>query len=153
MSTKTSSLEDHLGYWLRMLSNEVSARFAGKLESHGVTVAQWVVLRILFDQKNATVVEVAAALDIDKGAVSRMIDRLLKLGLVRREESPRSRREVALSLTPKAQLLVPKLAKAADENDREFFSVLNARQQTEFLKTIQLLIASRVGNKSKPPTR
>ena len=114
MSTKTSSLEDHLGYWLRMLSNEVSARFAEKLESHGVTVAQWVVLRILFDQKNATVVEVAAALDIDKGAVSRMIDRLLKLGLVRREESARSRREVALFLTPKAQSLVPKLAKAAD---------------------------------------
>ena len=75
MSTKTSSLEDHLGYWLRMLSNEVSACFAAKLESHGVTVAQWVVLRILFDQKNATVVEVAATLDIDKGAVSRMIDR------------------------------------------------------------------------------
>ena len=64
MSTKTSSLEDHLGYWLRLLSNEVSARFAGKLESYGVTVAQWVVLRILFDQKNATIVEVAAALDL-----------------------------------------------------------------------------------------
>jgi hypothetical protein len=47
---------------------------------------------------------------------------------------------------------VPRLAKAADDNDREFFSVLNARQQTEFLKTIKLLIASRVGNKPKPPT-
>lgn len=152
MSTKTSSLEDHLGYWLRILSNEVSTRFADKLESCGVTVAQWVVLRILFDQKNATVVKVAAALDIDKGAVSRMIDRLLKLGLVRREESLRSRREVALSLTTKAQSLVPRLAKVADDNDREFFSALSARQKAEFLKTIQLLIASRVGNKPKPPT-
>lgn len=149
MPNKTSSLEDHLGYWLRMLSNEVSASFARRLENHGVTVAQWVVLRILLDRKNATVVEVAAALDIDKGAVSRMIDRLLKLGLVRRQESLRSRREVSLSLTPKAETLVPKLARAADDNDREFFRILSPRQRADFLKTIRLLIASSTG--TKPP--
>lgn len=149
MATRTSSLEDHLGYWLRLLSNEVSSSFARRVESHGVSVAQWVVLRLLLDRKDCTLTELTAALEIDKGAVSRMIDRLIKLELVIRRESATSRREVALALTKKAEALVPILAHEADKNDLEFFSVLTARQQEEFLQTIRLLLASRTS--LKPP--
>jgi hypothetical protein len=40
-----SQLEAHLGYWLRAVSNHVSHAFKMKVETHGVTVAEWVVLR------------------------------------------------------------------------------------------------------------
>ena len=151
MPNHISSLEDHLGYWLRLLSNAVSDSFARRLESRGVSVPQWVVLRLLFDREECSLGVLAGALDMDKGALSRMIDRLLKLGLVKREESAVSRRQVALSLTAKARALVPKLARAADENDRAFFGALSARQRTEFLHLIKLLVAARVGSNAKPP--
>ena len=44
-----AALADHLGYWLRYVSNHVSHGFARRLEGEGVTVAEWVILRELFD--------------------------------------------------------------------------------------------------------
>ncbi len=35
-----SDLHDHLGYWLRTVSNAVSQSFARKVEGEGVTVAE-----------------------------------------------------------------------------------------------------------------
>jgi hypothetical protein len=43
--TEPSSLESHLGYWLRYVSNHVSHAFALKLAALEVTAAEWVVLR------------------------------------------------------------------------------------------------------------
>ena len=50
----TSDLETHLGYWLRFVSNHVSHAFSLKLQARDVTVAEWVVLRELFDPANGT---------------------------------------------------------------------------------------------------
>ena len=49
-----SALEDHLGFWLRQLSNQVSASFARRLEKYDVSVPQWVMLRVLFDHDGTT---------------------------------------------------------------------------------------------------
>lgn len=151
MRHSPSSLEDHLGYWLRLLSNEVSECFAQRLKKHDVSVAQWVVMRIIFDHKGCSLAELSHALDMDKGALSRMVERLLKLALVKREESAKSRREIALSLTKKAESLIPVLAKEADKNDDSFFAILTDRQRAEFLRTIKLLVVSRTGKAPKPP--
>ena len=51
--TTISNLEKHLGYWLRCLSNFVSGGFAGKLAARDVSVAQWVVLRTLYDTETS----------------------------------------------------------------------------------------------------
>ncbi len=48
-SDPASDLTAHLGYWLRYVSNHVSQAFARKVEAHGVTVAEWVLMRQLLD--------------------------------------------------------------------------------------------------------
>jgi hypothetical protein len=45
MPRAVASLESHLGYWLRAVSNQVSGAFAARVETLGVSVAEWVVLR------------------------------------------------------------------------------------------------------------
>ena len=45
-----SAPEAHLAYWLRFVSNHVSQAFGQKLQARDVTVAEWVLLRSLFDQ-------------------------------------------------------------------------------------------------------
>ena len=59
MSGSASGLRDHVGYWLRRLSDEVHLSFERKLAAHGVTVAQWTVLVTLYRGEGATVAEVA----------------------------------------------------------------------------------------------
>jgi DNA-binding MarR family transcriptional regulator len=134
-----SELHKHIGYWLRCLSNLVSNAFAEKLAAQDISVAQWVVLRTLYDKRHVTLNEAAHEIGVDKSSLSRMVERLVQKGLLIRAEGS-DRRSIGLTLTPAAMKLVPQLAKLADENDEQFFRGLSPRQRKEFLSTIKQLL-------------
>jgi len=141
MSKRPSQLEDHLGYWLRCLSNHVHQGFAARLERHDVSVPQWVVLRSLLDREHTSLNELARAIGVDNGALSRMVERLLHKGLVSRETDAGNRRAVRLGLTEAGKRLVPLLAREADENDASFFGGLDEAERRRFLATVRTLLA------------
>ncbi len=141
MSGSASGLRDHVGYWLRRLSDEVHLSFERKLAAHGVTVAQWNVLVALYRGEGETVAEVARFIETDAGAVSRLVDRLAGKGLVVRSADPASRRRVLLALTPPAAGLVPVLIELADENDEAFFGTLRPAQRAELAGLLQRLVS------------
>jgi DNA-binding MarR family transcriptional regulator len=123
-------LESHTGYWLRFVSNHVSHAFKGKVEALGVTVAEWVVLRVLLDGDEANPSALAERLGMTRGAISKLADRLVAKGLVRRRVDTGDRRYQTLALTAAGRRLVPKLAAEADRNDAEFFGHLTAAERT-----------------------
>lgn len=130
-----SSIETHLGYWLRFVSNHVSHAFSRKVEERGVTVAEWVLLRELYDRDGAAPSEIAARLGMTRGAISKLADRLAAKSLAARSSAGEDRRYQKLELTPAGRALVPKLSALADRNDAEFFGHLSGadRQRLEFL--------------------
>jgi DNA-binding MarR family transcriptional regulator len=146
--TDISKLDDHVGFWLRRLSNFVSHSFAEKLSKEDVTVAQWVILRTLYDRDNITLNQLAELVGLDKSSVSRMVERLVLRELLNRSEG-NDRRSLDLSLTPAARKLVPKLAKLADQNDESFFNFLPAKKRQEFLATIKQLLDANGWKKSE----
>jgi DNA-binding MarR family transcriptional regulator len=133
-----SRLTMHIGFWMRLVSNHVSYAFARKLESSGVTVAEWAVLREMYGGDDTTSPSVVAELTgLTRGAVSKLLSRLLEKELVTRKESSSDRRYQDIELTPAASAIVPKLARLADVNDEEFFGVLaksDRRLLTKLLK-------------------
>lgn len=120
-----SGLEDHLGYWLRFVSNQVSHAFAAKLEGLGVTVAEWVVLRELYEDEALAPSVLAERLGMTRGAISKLAERLVAKDLLVRAAGGRDRRYQDLALTKAGRLLVPELADLADRNDAEFFDLLD----------------------------
>jgi len=132
-----SKLEDHLGYWMRCLSNFVHEGFAKRIANYDISVEQWVVLRILFDNEGATLQEAATLIGVDNSSLSRMIERLVKKDLVIRTMYPKNRRTIFLTLSPKAKKLLPLLAQEADKNDNEFFSSLNSSNKLELLNVLK----------------
>lgn len=136
-----SDLEAHLGYWLRCLSNFVSHSFAARLEKQGISVAQWVVLRTLYDCGGAKLNDVAKLVGVDKSTLSRMVERLVQKGWVNRAEG-RDRRSVGVELTSAGKKMVLQAAALADENDEAFFHTLSSRQREEFLATIKQLLTA-----------
>lgn len=136
---RTSGLHDHLGYWLRRLSDEVHSRFETELARHGVTVSQWGVMIGVFHGQDTTKA-VASHMDIDPGAVSRLVDRLVAKNLIRREPDPASRRTVRLVLTDEGRALVPVLAEIADRNDAHYFGSLDAPQRRRLETWIRGLV-------------
>jgi DNA-binding MarR family transcriptional regulator len=141
MSGSASGLRDHVGYWLRRLSDEVHLSFERKLAAQGVTVAQWNVLVTLHRGEAETVAEVARFIETDAAAVSRLVDRLAEKGLVARSADPASRRRVLLALTPAAAELVPALVELADQNDEAFFATLPPAQRAELAGLLQRLLS------------
>lgn len=144
-----SNLEDHLGYWLRLVSNHVSHAFKTKVESHGVTVAEWVMLRILFTTDDINPSQIAEQLGMTRGTISKLVDRLDGKKLVRIRAEKSDRRFQSILLTPAGRTIVPTLAALADDNDKEFFSSLNDKQRSQLGALLKQIVADR-GLKETP---
>ena len=135
-----AGLEDHLGFWLRALSNHVHRAFEGELGRFEISVPQWVTLRRLFDVQAISVTELTALVGVDQGSVSRTVERLIQQDLVQRERDPSDGRATRLKLTAAGRKLVPKLAEAADRNDQRFFEPLKARERSELARMVRKLV-------------
>jgi DNA-binding MarR family transcriptional regulator len=135
-----SDLNDHLGYWLRFVSNHVSQAFARKVEALGVTVAEWVLMRLLFDAGEVAPSRVAERMGMTRGAITKLADRLIGKDLVVRTANPEDGRAQTLRLTPSGCALVPKLAALADKNDAEFFDHLPPDERTALVRILRGIV-------------
>jgi DNA-binding MarR family transcriptional regulator len=135
-------LRSHIGFWLRFVSNHVSHTFARKLDGSGVTVAEWVILREMFDSPSTSPSALATATSLTRGAVSKLIDRLVQKNLVSRAEASGDRRFQDIKLTSAGRTLVPRLARIADQNDEEFFSQLSAEERERLVAMLKKLAAA-----------
>jgi DNA-binding MarR family transcriptional regulator len=144
-----SDLTVHLGYWLRYVSNHVSQAFARKVEAHGVTVAEWVLMRQLLEVDALAPSRLAECMGMTRGAVSKLADRLIAKSLMARTANPQDGRAQTLSLTRAGRSMVPKLAALADANDAEFFDHLAPKDRAAFLRILRQIVEKR-GLKSLP---
>ena len=139
---RVSDLESHTGFWLRFVSNHVSHTFALKLRGSGVTVAEWVMLREMFDAGATSPSRLADSTGLTRGAVSKLVDRLFRKGLASRAEAEADRRFQAVELTAAGRALVPKLAALADQNDAAFFGHLTQSERDALVATLKKLVAA-----------
>jgi len=137
-----ASLDSHIGFWLRFVSNHVSQSFARKLERSGVTVAEWVMLREMFEAGATSPSRLADSSGLTRGAVSKLVERLVRKKLATREEAGDDRRYQDLTLTAAGRALVPKLAALADRNEEEFFSCLSAQERAGLMNMLRKLAAA-----------
>jgi len=144
-----SDLTAHLGYWLRFVSNHVSQAFARKVEEHGVTVAEWVLMRQLLEAESSAPSRLAERMGMSRGAITKLADRLIDKALVVRTADPHDGRAQTLRLSPAGHALVPKLAALADANDAEFFDHLPLDERVALMHTLRGIV-ERKGLESLP---
>jgi DNA-binding MarR family transcriptional regulator len=137
--THSNELEIHLGYWLRLVSNHVSHAFALKVEARGVTVAEWVILRALFDRGPTPPSQLAEHLNLTRGAITKLADRLLVKAMITRTASKDDKRYQTLDITDAGKALVPKLTALADQNDMQFFGALTSDDRAHLDRILKTL--------------
>jgi DNA-binding MarR family transcriptional regulator len=135
-----SALETHLGYWLRFVSNQVSQSFSRKVAAAGISVAEWVILRELYDGDALAPSILAGKIGMTRSGISKITDKLVAKSLVTRTQSDEDLRYQALALTAKGRALVPKLAAFADSNDEEFFGHLSAAERKTIEKIMREIV-------------
>ena len=92
--------EDSVGYLMKRVMMSVVHQADKRLDAHGLTSAQWGPLLRLRNTGGSTVAELARWLQVDAGAMTRLLDRLEKKSLCKRVRSTEDRRVVQVELTP-----------------------------------------------------
>jgi DNA-binding MarR family transcriptional regulator len=103
-----------LGEYLPYLVNRLGAALAADFERsaltrHRLTIAMWRVLAVLSNDGGQRQIDLAVHTSIDVSTLSRIITRLVKMGLVTRGRSVASNREVVVQLTGKGVSLLARL--------------------------------------------
>ena len=91
--------EESVGYLMKRIMLSIVSQADKRLGAHGLTSAQWGPLMRLQTVGGATVAELARWLNVDAGAMTRLLDRLEKKGLCKRVRSTADRRVVQVELT------------------------------------------------------
>jgi DNA-binding MarR family transcriptional regulator len=135
---RVSPIEANLGYWLHYVGYRISHELCLRTRKFGVTAAEWVVLRALYE-KGAMPSHLALRLGLTRGAISKLAARLEAKDMIHREKSLPDRRATLMTLTQLGRVLVPVLTPMADENDTRYFGRMaqTPRQTIEWvLKSI-----------------
>lgn len=91
---------DSVGYLLHQVVTSMRRRIEQAMAAHELTAAQWLPLWKLARGGACSAQQLAREVDIDAGAATRLVDRLVAKGLVERVRSAGDRRVVMLQLTP-----------------------------------------------------
>lgn len=135
-----SGLDRHLGYRLRQVSNHVSGEFKRALQTKRASVAEWVVLCHVQERPGITPGELADALALTRGAVSKVIDKLEAKHWIAGSTKPEDNRVRLFSLTGKGSRVLPGLRQIADRNDQTFFGILHDEEKATLQRLLSKLI-------------
>lgn len=139
-SNQPNPLDAHIGFWMRFVSNHVSASFEKRLATKGISVTEWVALRTLFDGDMTSHASMIEALGMTKSAASKILVRLEEKGLVERSYADESAKTQVLTLTKKGRQSVPQLALLADENDEFYFGHLSPEVRAHLVNLLRDLV-------------
>ena len=98
--------EESVGYLMKRIMWSIVYQADKRLDQHGLTSAQWGPLLRLHNAGRSTVAELARWLNVDAGAMTRLLDRLEKKGLCKRVRSTEDRRVVQVELTPAGEAAI-----------------------------------------------
>ena len=98
--------EESVGYLMKRIMMSVVYQVDKRLDVHELTSAQWGPLMRLRTTGGSTVAELARWLQVDAGAMTRLLDRLEKKGLCKRVRSTEDRRVVKVELTPEGEAAI-----------------------------------------------
>lgn len=96
---RTYATDNSYGYLLRRLYASIQRHVEKRMQPLDLTALQWAPLLLLAEGRGNTAAELARSMDIDTGAMTRMLDRLEAKGLLARARSASDRRVVHLELT------------------------------------------------------
>jgi DNA-binding MarR family transcriptional regulator len=137
-----ANLEGHLGYWLRWVSRQLSGGFAHALQERGLSVAEGLALNQIDAASGLNCAELAVAMDMTRGAISKILDKLQDKGLLSRAISDGDNRIQILSLTRRGRRLVPELTRIAQGNDADFFGALSADERATLRNLLRKVAAA-----------
>ncbi|MEX1031961.1 MAG: MarR family transcriptional regulator [Cellvibrionaceae bacterium] len=127
-------------FWISRLANLMQEEFNKRLQEEGVTWPQWMVLNVLYQALAHTPAGVADNIGVDRSAVTRLLDRLERKGLIAREHGKLDRRSVNVQLTGEGQQAIGRLNELARDHQAHFMSSLHNTEHRSLKGNLQKML-------------
>jgi DNA-binding MarR family transcriptional regulator len=128
----------HIGRARRTIVEAIDQELAPLDISH----AQWIVVMLLGDGAAATAAELCKILIYDPGAMTRLLDRLEKKGVLRRARIKGDRRAVRLELTAEGAKLYPRIVEALVQVFNRLLRGFSANEVRQFEQLLGRMVAN-----------
>jgi DNA-binding MarR family transcriptional regulator len=135
-------LENSLTFWVSRLAGLMQESFNRDLDVLDVTWAQWLVMNLLAQESANTPAVIAQKIGVDRSAITRLVDRLEKKGMVLRRPATNDRRSVEVMLTDSGARLVSHLNDTAEQHHQRMVSSLSDEDQLSFRLLINRVLKS-----------
>jgi DNA-binding MarR family transcriptional regulator len=125
---------------LLLVESLLERRGEAFFQPFGLTGAQFNILNLLAHHEGK--MDQAALVNlllVGKSSISIVLNRMVRDGLVRREEHPKDRRQTVLMLTPKGNGMWRKISPTYEDGVNEIFGALPAARRKNFLKDLKVL--------------
>lgn len=148
----TYRARDSMGYLLRRVYTIMHERIESAFAGHDFTLMQWIILIYLRDGMARTASDISREFRHDSGALTRVIDRLERRGLLQRRRSAADRRAVELSLTPLGRHTVESLLPVVVEQMNLALSPFTREEFTQ-LRTLMVRLVEHLQSLPEPARR
>ena len=142
-------LDNYLPYLVNRVGTIIADQWGGEqLAPYRLSIAMWRVMAVLASKGGQRQIDLADLTSIEVSTLSRLVTRLVRMGIVSRTRSASSTREVAVKLTAKGKAQVARLAPLA----REYEAAAIAGVRPEELATVKSALRRMYANmKARQP--
>ena len=140
-------LGNYLPYLLNRVGFALVESFGAALKPHQLSIDMWRVLAALSNNGGQRQVDLSGMTAIDVSTMSRLVGRLVRMGLVTRSRSERSSREVVVVLSGKGRALVERLIPIAKELERIASAKLPAKELAATKRALRRMYENLVARK------
>ncbi len=134
-----------LSHLLARASHDISRNYLQVVRERGFTARQWRLLGCLWDEKSLTLTELSQVIFCSQSTTTRLVDRLLELGLLQKQVDAIDRRKFHVSLTEKGREFISDLVDFAEATEREIIQILGADRAAQIMRDLREIIG-RFGN-------
>jgi len=136
-------LDNYLPYLVNRVGNIIADQFGTEtLAPYRLSIAMWRVMAVLASKGAQRQIDLAGLTSIDASTLSRLVTRLVRMGVVTRTRSATSTREVVVKLSAKGDAQVARIIPIAIEYETVASAGLSAEQLATLKESLRRVYAN-----------
>ena len=125
--------------WVKVFMRHTGQEYKHFMDDSGLSFSQVNALMRLHFAGLADISDIAEQMGISNAAASQLVERMVRMGLLKRAEDPIDRRIKRLTLTPAGHALAEELIKARRKWMEKFTNTLSSPQRDAIAAALQVL--------------
>jgi len=124
---------------IRQVGGRISERI---LKQHGIEInsAQGRIMFVLWQNDGISINELAKKTHLKKSTLTSMLDRLEKMGYIKRQRSKKDRRKILIKRTEKDRTMEKKYVEVSEEMTRLYYKGFSESQIVHFEKDLEQIL-------------